>query len=239
MEILTMLLRDLFRIARRALLKPIGHWAETAAMHIRSAANCAGRWLWRLARRRPLLFLLLLASAFYWGSRLLRGEGKTHRDLMHLVRRMKQALTIAPSLNESLSRVESGRAPFRQTVLRYPARFIDLASRAHRDHENFLKSLEALERAWRAIGGDQKLTIQLIVLPAVEPYTGGHAAASWHPPLAVDQSTFEEMAPILKEICTLIVEGDGSGKGRLPISGYEVEPVTDPASQTCAAQEVK
>jgi hypothetical protein len=181
----------------------------------------------------------MLTSAFYWGSRLLRGEETTHRDLMHLVRGMNSALTIAPSLNGSLSRAESGRAPFRQTVLRYPARFIDLANRAHRDHEDFLKSLEALESAWKVVGGDQKLTVQFIVLPALEPYTGGHAAPSWHPPLGVDQNTFEEMTPILKEIYSLIVEGDGSGKARLGISGYDVEPVPEPACQTSAVPKAK
>lgn len=232
-----------FRVRLRVMLsqfpRRLNARIATAVLRALPAVSVTGTWLWPFARCRPLLSCLAVAAVAFQGSVLFRGEEKTYRDLNHLARRLRESLTTAPPLNESLNRLGRGRAPFHEPVLRHAARFIVLANRARRDREDFLASFEALERAWKTVGGNQKLTIQLIVAPSVEPYTGKRVARSWHAPVAVDQSTFEEMLPVLKEIATLIVEGDGSGRGRLFISGFDVEPVTDAADEAPAAAEVR
>jgi hypothetical protein len=201
---------------------------DTAARRISSAARRMVWLLWRLARRRPLVSALALLTATYWGMSFWRGEERTHRDMIHVARRVQDALTIAPSLNESQGLIESGRAPVSEPVLRYSARFINLARRDHRQREDSLASFEALESAWQSVAGNRKLTVQVIVPSTLEPTTGRWAKQSWHAPQALDRSNFEEMLPVLKEIHTLIVEVDGSGRGRLGVSGYQAEPVDDP-----------
>ena len=40
----------------------------------------------------------------------------------------------------------------------------------------------------------------------------------------VDETNFQEFRPILEDIRNLILEGDGSGCGRLDRSGYQAQP---------------
>ncbi len=40
----------------------------------------------------------------------------------------------------------------------------------------------------------------------------------------IEQANFADLLPILEELRRLILEGDGSGRGRLPRSGYHAEP---------------
>jgi hypothetical protein len=43
--------------------------------------------------------------------------------------------------------------------------------------------------------------------------------------VVIDQAKFAELLPILEELRSLIIEGDGSGRGRLPKSGLQAETV--------------
>jgi len=54
----------------------------------------------------------------------------------------------------------------------------------------------------------------------------GQIAASIHLPEPIQKSNFEKLVPFLKEIRALIVEGDGTGRGRLAQSGFQAEPTT-------------
>jgi hypothetical protein len=42
--------------------------------------------------------------------------------------------------------------------------------------------------------------------------------------VVVDETNFQELRPILEDIRSLILEGDGSGCGRLNRSGYHAQP---------------
>ncbi len=46
------------------------------------------------------------------------------------------------------------------------------------------------------------------------------------PRVRIEATNFREVSPLLKEIRVLIIEGDGSGRGKLRLSGYEAEPAT-------------
>jgi len=159
------------------------------------------------------------------GSTAFRGYDRTRGDLEWLAWHLKELVTVAPPLDQSLDRVHLGREGNVDLIFRYPDRFREVVKRAQRDRKDILTSYVTLEEAWKAGGVDQVLTIQLIKLPSTDPYTGGRVAGSIHPPEPIQEANFEELGQLLKEIRTLILEGDGTGRGRLAVSGYQVEPM--------------
>jgi len=192
---------------------------------IGTATNRAVRWLCRFARRRPLWFSIMLVVFVVTGSTAFRGYDRTRGDLEWLAWHLKELVTVAPPLDQSLDRVHLGREGNVDLIFRYPDRFREVVKRAQRDRKDILTSYVTLEEAWKAGGVDQVLTIQLIKLPSTDPYTGGRVAGSIHPPEPIQEANFEELGQLLKEIRTLILEGDGTGRGRLAVSGYQVEPM--------------
>jgi hypothetical protein len=226
-----MLLRHRFGNLLEQTMKPIHVRLEPGILRTCQATTATVRWIWRFFVRRPIVLSLMLGATAAVGSLLLRGREKTRDDLKSLAWEVKEFLTISPTVGHSLARIDQGQDGYFVTIIRYPVRFTDIVKRAHRDHQQILTSFETLHTAWKG-GGEERLTLQFVVPPSFDPYTGGSAPAFEYPPAAIEQTNFKEKLPLLKEIYTLIVEGDGSGRGRLAISGYDAEPTTAGADQT-------
>jgi len=191
---------------------------------IGTATNRAVRWLRRFARRHPLWFSIMICVVVVAGSLAFRGHQKTRGDLRLLAWHLKELFTVAPPLDQSLDRIHLARDGYFQTVVRYPAKFIKVVNDAHRKDEDILTSFETLDRAWKAGAGDEPLSIRLITPPSVDGYTGGSAAEVIDPASPIQSANFQVLLPFLKDIRTLILEGDGDGRGRLAVSGYQAEP---------------
>jgi hypothetical protein len=66
--------------------------------------------------------------------------------------------------------------------------------------------------------------LKLFSPAGVEPASKKVIPAINNPAVAVDAKNFTELLPLLKDIETLILVGDGTGRGKLPYSRYEAEP---------------
>ncbi len=201
----------------------------------------AVRWLRRFAWRRPIWFSIVLGVALVTGSMACRGYDRTRGDWECLEWHLKALCTVVPPLEQSLDRIHLARDGYFQPVVYYPARFIDVVNLAHRKREDILTSFEVLDRAWRA-GGDEPLSIRFTCPPSADPYTGGRSAAVIYPSDSIQKANFMMLLPLLQEIRTLIIEGEGDGRGLLNQSGYQVEPVqtqapscSEPAGEKQAA----
>jgi hypothetical protein len=227
-----MLIRHRFGNLLEQTIEPIHVRTEPAVRRTCRATSAAGCWIWRFFGRRPIVFSLILGASAALGSLVFRGRERTCEDLKALASEVKEFLTISPTVGHSLARIDQGQHGYFVPVIRYPVKLVDTVKRAHRDRQEILTSFETLHTAWRVCGGEEQLTIQFIIPPSFDPYTGGSAPAFQSFRAAIDETNFRERLPLLKEIYTLIVEGDGSGKGRLAISNYDAEPTTDGADPT-------
>jgi hypothetical protein len=161
------------------------------------------------------------------GALIVRGMDQTIKDLKRLRWEAKEFFSGAPPVAQSQDRIHQGRDGFFVPIVRYPARFIDVIKRAHLEHDEILTDFETLERAWKAGGGGQELTIEFVAAQTFDPYTGKVVPATRDAPGPIDRKKFKERLPLLRQIYALIVEGDGSGKGKLAPSGFDAEPIAD------------
>jgi hypothetical protein len=193
---------------------------------IGKASSRVGRGLLRFFVRRPIVFTILLALAFAAGSCILRGSRQTARDLSDLARQVKECLTISPSVEHSLARIDENRQGNVLPVVRYPKKLIGLFEQAEREKKDVLASFEVLVDAWEAIAGEELLAIQVVSFDTFVPSVGVRVAGKVRAPVRIVESNFEEYLTHLQQIRLLILEGDGSGRGKLPFSGFKAEPAT-------------
>jgi hypothetical protein len=83
------------------------------------------------------------------------------------------------------------------------------------------------------------MMLKLFSPAGVEPASRKVIPAINSPAVAVDAKNFTELLPLLKDIETLILVGDGTGRGKLPYSGYEAEPAELELDSTAGATEAK
>ena len=81
--------------------------------------------------------------------------------------------------------------------------------------------------------------LKLISPAGVEPASKKVIPAINSPAVAVDAKDFTESLPLLKEIETLILVGDGTGRGKLPYSGHEAESAELDLDNTAGAREAR
>jgi hypothetical protein len=168
----------------------------------------------------------LLLSAMTIASDVFRGREQTDHDFRSIATSVQNLLTIVPALDQSRETIEAGRQCLRKTTILYPDSLIEIIIQSDRDNRDILASFEALERAWREMRPTYPLTIRFLHSPSFDPSLQGRSA-SWSGSSAqIDEGSFAEMLPILRDIRDLILEsvGDECGWGNLLLSGYAAEP---------------
>jgi hypothetical protein len=122
---------------RKAVTRRAGRGRRAA---LAGASSRAGRWLWSLFERRPIISVILLAVAVAAGSVSVRGRERTARDLSYLAWRVKEWLTISPSVEHSLERMDKAREGYYRPIIRYPGKMILLIEQAARERKDVMGS---------------------------------------------------------------------------------------------------
>jgi hypothetical protein len=120
--------------------------------------------------------------------------------------------------------VIQGEQPLSVIDLYYSAGYVEVVKRAHQQGSDILASIRTLEAAWNAASPAMPLTIRLVSSAPLEPGAENRASPILRATAAIDETSFDELRPILEDIRNLILEGDGSGYGRLRRSGYQAQP---------------
>jgi hypothetical protein len=140
---------------------------------------------------------------------------------------IRDALTPGPPLGDSEAKINVARQGYFQPTLLYPVALSIVIKRADREGRDILGDFEALQAAWRLECGDKPLTFSFVHLLRTEPFTGQQLRIAMNSPHCVTRAIFLEVVPLLREIRTLILAGDGMGRGVLPRSGYMAGPDED------------
>jgi hypothetical protein len=114
--------------------------------------------------------------------------------------------------------------PFRAEYLFYSRDLMKVVKQAERDGRDILTAFDRMESAWKEVSPTKALAVKFVTAPLTEPITGKSVLQIFRPTVVVYKDNFDELRPILQELRMLILEGDGSGKGRLPRCGYHAEP---------------
>jgi hypothetical protein len=117
-----------------------------------------------------------------------------------------------------------GERPFAVVTVYYPAKYIEVIKTAQREGHNVLRSFRALDSAWSAAAPATPLAIKTVYVPLPEPFTGRQVFPVLEASLVTDTSTFQSLLPILEDLRELILDGDGSGRGRLTRSRCAARP---------------
>jgi hypothetical protein len=128
--------------------------------------------------------------------------------------------------------VSQGREPVSVGILYYSVEYIDVIKAAvKRDGRDVLASGDVFDSSWNSVSPRCPFVIALVHSPLSEtdPVTGLKIPRISGTTVLRDSSQFVQILPLLKEIRTLILAGDGSGRGVLPKSGFYAEP--SPMSQ--------
>jgi hypothetical protein len=117
--------------------------------------------------------------------------------------------------------------PLSVVELYYSGDYVKVVKRAHREQFDILADIKSLESAWNTALPATPLTIELVSSAVPESTVGKSPAPGLTVTAVVDETNFDELRPILEDVRNLILDGDGSGYGRLRCSGYQAQP-TEP-----------
>lgn len=118
-----------------------------------------------------------------------------------------------------------GEQPIFFVDLYYSGEYVKVVRSAHQQGDDILASALTFESAWNAASPAMPLTIKFVSSPHSEPVAENSARhRTFTTTAVVDETNFQELRPILDDIRNLILEGDGSGCGRLNRSGYQAQP---------------
>jgi hypothetical protein len=162
---------------------------------VRRAISALGVWM------LPLIVGVLVAAALTGGLSLHRGAGTT------------------PDQTTAL-----GERPFMNISLYYTPDYINVVTAAHERGDDILSSFQSLDSAWKAVCPTEPLTIKVISSPLPEPITKRAVAPILAVTEVVNEATFKELRGLLEDLRSLIVDGDGSGRGQLDRCGYQAQP---------------
>jgi hypothetical protein len=122
--------------------------------------------------------------------------------------------------------VVDAEKPFSVIDLYYPGDYIKIVKRAHQERHDILADVRTLESAWNAASPAAPLTIDMIGTVCAEPITGKTPERGLRATAVICEANFQELRPILEDLRNLILEGDGTGCGRLSRSGYQAQPTS-------------
>jgi hypothetical protein len=108
--------------------------------------------------------------------------------------------------------------------LYYSSEYITIVKQANARGRDVLLDYNAFDSAWRAASPTAPLAIEQVHSPSPRPNTGQANSPVLRSRVVVSESSFEELRPYLEDLRSIIVEGDGSGCGRLLRSGYQAQP---------------
>ncbi len=114
--------------------------------------------------------------------------------------------------------------PFRLGVAYYTREFVDVVEKSRERGRDPLASFDALESAWRD-ASHWPFAIKCVEVSYDDPTTERLIARTSQPTVVIDQTNFAALLPLLRELQTLILEGGGVGRGKLPQSQRFAEPV--------------
>jgi hypothetical protein len=169
------------------------------------------------------------------------------KSLLSWVVSMLLTATVAGLMTGSVSMLGCGQSPdeqervlgspIRTDILLYSRKFVIASRHAFGKRYEFLASYATFCAIWKEVSPQKPMMLKLISPAGVEPASKKVIPAINSPAVAVDAKNFTELLPLLKEIETLIIVGDGTGRGKLPYSGYEAEPAELDLDDTAGARE--
>ncbi len=161
----------------------------------------------------------ILAAAITLGYATLRNPAKTAAAAREAQWEARELLKPTPPIEESLAKIETGRQGYFQPTLCYPPEFISAVKRAQRDGLDILADFLTLEKAWKAEAGAKPLTLTFIHDPVTDTYTNQRFHSALRSSEPVNEANFRDAVVWLRDIRSLILDGDGTGAGILPRIG--------------------
>ncbi len=119
---------------------------------------------------------------------------------------------------------EIAAGPIRTDIQRYSGRFIIAVKKSVADERDLLADYETFAAVWAEVSPEQPMLLKLVSPASVDRASKKAVPPIDSPAVTIDEKSFAEYAPLLDEISTLILNGDGTGRGRLAVSGYVAEP---------------
>jgi hypothetical protein len=130
-------------------------------------------------------------------------------------------------------------SPIRTDIQLYSREFVIASRHAFGKRREFLASYSTFCAIWKEVSPQKPMMLKPISPAGMEPASKKVIPAINSPAVAVDAGNYTELLPLLKEIETLIIVGDGTGRGKLPYSGYEAEPAELELDDTAGAREAR
>ena len=87
--------------------------------------------------------------------------------------------------------------------------------------------VRTLNSAWLEAYPFLPFWLEQVHSPLSEPNFGNSVVPVIRLKAIVDETNFAELRPYLEDLRSVILDGDGSGCGRLRRSGYQAQPVED------------
>ncbi len=119
---------------------------------------------------------------------------------------------------------DDGRHPMWSDIIQYSSGFRAAVQAAQRDRRDILASHAAFCSIWSEISPNEPMILKFASPATIDRRSGRPVWPGYGELNPVDSKTFRIFHPVLVEIRTLILEGDGSGRGTLAVSGYLAEP---------------
>ncbi len=128
---------------------------------------------------------------------------------------------------------EDARKPARRDIRRYDARLIDAVRIGSTQKSDWLNSFQSFEEVWRVVSPDQPLWIQTISPRALDSASKEIIPPAYRRAVLIDKENFGEHRLLLRDIQGLILSGDGTGRGFVKATRFDVEPAEQrlPATQ--------
>jgi hypothetical protein len=108
--------------------------------------------------------------------------------------------------------------------VRYTSKFVIAVKNANRQRRDMLADYATFCSVWSEVSPNEPMMFKMVSPATMDPRSKKVLPALNGPTIDVNAKNFAEILPLFDEISTLILEGDGTGRGRLQFSGYEAEP---------------
>jgi hypothetical protein len=118
---------------------------------------------------------------------------------------------------------EAGR-PIRSDTVLYSSNFSVVVENAARQRRELLTDYATFCLAWGEHFPGEPMMLKMVGPVTNDPGSKKVLRALNGPTVVVDAKNFAEIRPLLADIKTLILKRNATGRGRLPVSGYEAEP---------------
>ena len=115
--------------------------------------------------------------------------------------------------------------PFQLNVIYYSRDFVDVMKVSRKRGRDPLASFDVFKSACQDASAGWPFVIKRVKLRYEDWIREMHFTRASESTIVIDQTNFDAQLPLLKELQTLILEGGGAGRGKLPKSQRCAEPV--------------